>query len=104
MNAQIIKEQTGIKYARTIDVNESFDLQSDLYTFKPSCHQTSWERLFKLGEDFLSLKTDGKKIFYVWGHAYEFDGDNSWSKFEDFLKMMANKEDIAYLTNKEALL
>lgn len=102
--ARIIRENTGVKYARTIDSSHALEPQSDLFTFKPTCHHEEWDFLFKMGEDFLSLKTDEKKIFYVWGHAYEFDGDNSWDRFEEFLKMMSNKDDIAYLTNKEALL
>ena len=60
--------------------------------------------MFELGEKFLNLKTDEKQVFYVWGHAYEFDIHNDWDRFEEFLKMMSGKADIAYLTNKEALL
>lgn len=100
----VIKEKTGIKYARTIEANHSLEVQENLFEFKPTCHHDEWDFLFKTGEDFLSLKTDEKKIFYVWGHAYEFDIDDSWAKFEEFLGMMSGKDDIAYLTNKEALL
>ena len=100
----VIKEKTGVKYARTIDSNHFLDVQDNLFEFKPTCHHADWDFLFKMGEEFLSLDTDEKKIFYVWGHAYEFDGDNSWGRFEEFIKLMAHKDDIAYLTNKEALL
>ena len=102
--SNIIKEKTGIKYARTIEANHSLEVQENLFEFKPTCHHDEWDLLFRMGEEFLSLKTDEKKIFYVWGHAYEFDIDGSWAKFEEFLKMMSGKDDIAYLTNKEALL
>ena len=61
-------------------------------------------RLFELGEKFLALQPDKKQIFYVWGHAYEFDIHNSRDRFEEFLNVMSGKADIAYLTNKEALL
>lgn len=103
--ANIIKENTGIKYCRTIVSNHSFDVQENLYEFKPSVyHHGEWNKLFELGEKFLSLKADTKQIFYVWGHAYEFDIHNSWDRFEEFLKMMSGKSDITYATNKEALL
>lgn len=103
--SKIIRENTGIKYCRTIVSSHSFDLQDDLFEFKPSVyHHGEWDKLFELGEQFLSLKTDEKKIFYVWGHSYEFDIHNTWDRFEEFLKMMSGKSDIAYLTNKEALL
>ena len=41
-----------------------------------------------LGEEFLALKTDTPKIFYIWGHAYEFDIRNEWNRFEEFCRMM----------------
>ena len=52
----------------------------------------------------LANYTAKTQIFYVWGHSFEFDIHNSWDRFEEFLKMMANKDDISYCTNKEALL
>ena len=36
--AKIIRENTGIKYCRTIISNYSFDLQEDLYKFKPTAY------------------------------------------------------------------
>lgn len=44
------------------------------------------------------------KYFIFGGHAYEFDFENTWDKFETFLKLISNKEDIFYGTNKEVLL
>lgn len=103
--AKIIRENTGIQYCRTTVSNHSFEPQSDLYEFKPSVyHHGEWDKLFELGEEFLSLKTDSKKVFYVWGHAYEFDIHDTWDRFEEFLKLMSGKSDILYATNKEALL
>lgn len=103
--SKIIRENTGVKYCRTIVSSHSFDIQDNLFEFKPSVyHHAEWDKLFELGEKFLSLQTDSKKVFYVWGHSYEFDANNTWDRFEEFLKMMSGKSDIAYLTNKEALL
>ena len=103
--ANIIKANTGIKYCRTTVSNHSFDVQENLYEFKPSVyHHAEWDKLFELGEKFLSLKADTKQIFYVWGHAYEFDIHGTWDRFEEFLQMMSGKSDITYATNKEALL
>ena len=102
--SEIIKRNTGVRYARNIVSNFSFDPQENLHEFCPTVHHMNWDKMFELGEQFLNLKTDEKKIYYVWGHAYEFDFDNSWDRFEQFLKMMSGKEDILYLTNREALL
>ena len=104
--SKIIREHTGIRYARTIESSHSFAPQSDLFEFKPTVyHHEEWDTLFSMGEEFLSLKpTYENAVFYVWGHAYEFDIHNTWDRFEEFLKMMANRPDIRYLTNKDALL
>ena len=103
--SRIIKENTGIKYARTIVASKNFEIQSDLYQFKPTVHHhNTFEELFVLGEKFLSLESDEPSLFYVWGHSFEFDIHDTWGRFEEFLSMMANKNDIFYGTNKEVLL
>ena len=103
--ADVIRANTGVRYCRTVLSSHSFAPQENLYEFRPTVHHhAEWETLFALGEQFLSLKTDTPTVFYVWGHAFEFDIHDTWSRFEEFLQMMAGKKDIAYLTNKEALL
>lgn len=103
--AKIIQKNTGIKYCRTTVSSHSFAPQDNLYEFKPSVyHHAEWDELFRLGEEFLKLKADSPSVFYVWGHSYEFDIHGTWDRFEEFLKMMASRNDISYLTNKEALL
>lgn len=102
--AEIIKNRTAIKYARTTAPTYNFELQNNLYQFNPTVHHDNYERLFELGEEFLKLKTDTPKLFYIWGHSYEFDVYNDWDKFEEFLKLISGKDDIFYGTNKEVLL
>lgn len=104
--ANIIKERTGIKYCRTIISNYSFEPQKDLYKFKPTAyHFLDFKKLFELGEKFINMKAETPQIFYVWGHAYEFDvRDGDWERMEEFCKMMSGHSDIFYGTNKEVLL
>ena len=65
----------------------------------------NWDRMFAKAEEFLALKPDSPKVFYIWGHAYEMDYDSSyWMKLEEFFKLVSGKEDIFYGTNKEVLL
>lgn len=53
-----------------------------------------------MGEEFLNLKTDTPKIFYIRGRAYEFDiFPERWKKFEEFCEMISNRNDIFYGTN-----
>ena len=99
-----IKENTPILYSRNIWATYNFDLQSNLLDFRPTVHCLDFDHLFNLADEFLNYDGNEDKIFYIWGHAYEFDFENTWDKFETFLKLISNKEDIFYGTNKEVLL
>lgn len=102
--AEVIKNRTGVRMARTTDATYSFDLQDNLYRFNPSVYYIEKDKLFELGEKFLNLKTDKPQVFYVWGHSYELDAEYiTWDEFEEFCKMMANKDDIFYGTNGQIL-
>ena len=102
---ELVKNRTGIRYARNTTSNFSFDEQSELIDFCPSIHHHNhMDKMFELGEQFLQLKPDKKQIYCVWGHAYEFDANDSWGQMEEFLKMMSGRDDICYCTNREALL
>lgn len=102
--ARIIEDSTGVKYARTTICSNDFSPQRDLYEFHPSVFHRDWEQLYKLAEKFIELDPKSEKIFYIWGHSYEFDINDEWDKFEDFCKFISNRDDIFYGTNKEILL
>lgn len=103
--SNLIKEKTGIKYARITSSSYNFDLQDNLYEFSPTIHHhKNWDKLFELGQQFVDMKTDKPQIFYIWGHAYEFDIFNDYDKFEEFCRLISGKDDIFYGTNKEILL
>ena len=103
--AEILKTSTGIKYSRTITCNSSFDLQNNLYRFNPTAFHLDFDNLMKLSEDFINLNSDKPQILYIWGHSYEMDySPDYWIKLEEFFKLIANKNDIFYGTNKEVLL
>ena len=103
--ADLLSDRTGVKYARTVTSTHNFDVQSDMFLFNPTVyHHGEMDEMFRLGEQFLSLKTDEPKLFYIWGHAYEFDIHNDWKRFEEFLEMISGREDIFYGTNIECLI
>jgi len=103
--AKIIKENTGIKYSRTIASNGSFDLQENLLRFNPTVYHLDFDKMMELGREFVELKTETPKIFYIWGHSYEMDyAPDNWIKLEEFFKLISNKNDIFYGTNKGVLL
>lgn len=102
--AQIIEDSTGVKYARTTICSNDFSPQRDLYKFHPSVFHRDWERLYNLAEKFIEFEPKNEKIFYIWGHSYEFDINDEWDDFEKFCKFISNRSDIFYGTNKEILL
>lgn len=103
--AETIRRNTGIKYARTIVSSKDFSFQNNLYEFKPTIyHHEEFDEMIRLGKKFIELNADSPKLFYIWGHAYEFDINNSWKRFEEFLEMMSGRNDICYCTNRDVLL
>ncbi len=93
----------GLQYGRTVEPSHDFAAQTDLMRFKPTCHHKD-EALFDLIERFLAEESDAPQIFYLWGHAYEFDTDRNWSRLERVLDRIAGREDIFCGTNAEVLL
>ena len=104
--ADVIRDNTGVKYSRTTDATYSFELPTDLYMLNPTVHHhADMNGLFELGRKFIELKPDRPQLFYIWGHAYEFDvSEEEWERFEEFCKLISGRDDIFYGTNKEVLL
>jgi hypothetical protein len=103
--ADLIRENTGVKYARTTTSTHNFDLQTNLHIFNPTVyHHVEWDKLFALGEQFINLQPDKPQIYYIWGHAYEFDIHGDWERFEEFCRLISGKNDIFYGTNRQVLL
>ena len=102
--SSVVRRNTDMKYARTTICSDNFELQEDLLEFKPTVYHMDWERMFDLAHKFIDLEPDNPSLFYIWGHSYEFDFDNTWKKFEEFCKLVSGKDDIFYGTNREVLL
>ena len=103
--AAIIKENTGVKYCRTITSNNCFDVQENLFRFNPTVCHLNFKDMMELGHKFIESKSAEPKIFYIWGHSYEMDFENDyWIKLEEFFKLISGKDDVFYGTNKEVLL
>ena len=101
--AEVIRNNTNIKYARTTVCTGDFDIQSNLLEFRPTVRHADFDRLFSLAREFISLEPDEPKLFYIWGHSYEFDVDDTWDEFEEFCKLISGWDDIFYGTNREVL-
>lgn len=103
--ADVIRKNTGIRYARALQTNHSFDLQENLYRFHPTVYDVrETDAMFELARKFIDLQPDKPQIFYVWGHTYEFDVLQMWPMIEEFCAMISNRDDIFYGTNRQILL
>jgi peptidoglycan/xylan/chitin deacetylase (PgdA/CDA1 family) len=91
----------GIAYARTVETRDDFELPDQLMAWKATCHHNNPGLLDKAQWFLEYQKKQYLKLFYVWGHSYEFDNDDNWEVIEGFCKMMGGREDIWYATNIE---
>ena len=98
----VIRHHTGVKYARTISLSYSFNKQENIFRYKPTAFHKDFEVNYHLVDEFFAHEGDG--IFYIWGHSYEFDIDDSWEEFERFCKYISGRDNVKYLTNREILL
>lgn len=99
--AKLIKENTKVRYSRTITSTGTFDLQDNLYRFHPTVFHRDWVEMEKLTDIFLHAEPTKPMLFYIWGHSYEFDALDDWGIFEEFCKKLSNREDVFYGTNRE---
>lgn len=100
----LIQSRTKILYARTTISSYSFDFQENRLEFHPTVHHMEFDKMMELGKKFIELETQEPKVYYIWGHSYELDYYDDWGKFQKFCKMMSERDDIFYGTNREILL
>lgn len=91
----------GILYSRTVHSTHNFDLPQDWLRLGATCHHSD-PKLMELADRFLNESVAfGSRLFYLWGHSYEFEGDNNWNVIQEFAEKMGGREDIWYCTNIE---
>ena len=107
-NIKSILTNAGIVYSRTLaGDNPGFALPSDFHAWMPTAHHNN-PSLFEWADKFLALDPSkgfsaalSPKLFYLWGHSYEFDNNANWNRIEEFCDKMSGKDDIWYATNIE---
>ena len=103
-----ILQDLGIVYSRTLSGdNNSFKLPADWHAWMPTCHHQN-PNVLTWAEEFAQLDVEMKygasrwpRLFYLWGHSYEFNNNNNWDHLEAICKILGNREDIWYATNME---
>lgn len=99
--------QAGYEGARTVRSTHAFDLPADFLRWDPTCHHDD-PKLMELAEKFAGGMAMGPMLFYVWGHAYEFDafmgGKDTWNVIEELCRYMdEHREGVWICTNGEIL-
>ncbi len=101
--------ELDIAYARTLaGDNDSFLLPEDFHAWMPTAHHNNPE-IFEYIDKFLSLDLSVaaskarrySRLFYIWGHSYEFDRNDNWDRIEKICERLGGKDDIYYATNIE---
>lgn len=96
----------GIRYARTTLSTHGFGLPKDFLRWNPTCHHAD-SGLAKLIEHFLAPDDTehpwriAPKLFYLWGHSYEFENNNNWELLEKICERLGGSDSVWYATNKE---
>ena len=101
----LIKNKTGIKYARTVNFTWDFSKNINLFEFHPTVYQAQIDRAIALAKEFTQKSFDSPTVFSIMGHSYEADLDLlTWEKFDELCAILSNHDDIFYGTNKDILL
>lgn len=101
-----ILQDLGIVYSRSLaGDNDRFLLPEDWYNWIPTAHHDN-PHVLEYAEKFaaydyqqLYVTSRYPRLFYLWGHSYEFDNNDNWDRIEAILQIISNKEDIWYPTN-----
>lgn len=103
-------KELDIVYARTLGGdNNSFSLPMDWHAWMPTAHHNN-AKIFEYIEEFLNIDLDDPKsygakrfprLFYLWGHSYEFDHKDNWNHIENICAKLSRKDDTWYATNME---
>lgn len=97
-----------IVYSRTLGGdNDKFDLPCDWHAWMPTAHHDN-PAIYEYIDKFLEIDMDSARsvgrrprLFYLWGHSYEFERKNNWDHIERICEKLAHKDDIWYATNIE---
>lgn len=99
-----------IAYARTINGdNNSFSLPHDWYQWVPTAHHNN-PKVMEYVDEFLALSPNKStyvpirhpRLFYLWGHSYEFNDNNNWDLIEEICaKFSKQANEIWFATNIE---
>lgn len=98
----------GIVYARSLaGDNNKFRMPTDWHNWIPTVHHSN-PAVMDYIDDFLKIdntvgyvSTRSSRLFYMWGHSFEFDGNDNWDLLDRICEKLGGHDDIWYATNIE---
>ena len=88
----------GIVYSRTVESTGGFGIPRDFMRWTPTCHHN--DAFQGLAQRFLDKPFYEKHpLLYVWGHSFEFEGQNTWEQMEQFCSEISRDPRVWYATN-----
>ncbi len=98
-------KELGIAYSRALGGdNCRFEIPEDFYAWMPTAHHQNpelmnWLELFlkEALPEYVAKRMP--KLFYLWGHSYEFERNGNWDLFEQFCREAGGHDDVWYATN-----
>ena len=95
----------GIKYARTTVSTHAFAIPENWLALPATCHHKD-PKLNELIDAFFAPQPANAwarrpRLFYLWGHSYEFPRDDNWQVIENFGERVGGRDDVWYATNIE---
>ncbi len=91
-----------VAYARTTVSTGSFALPTDWLRMPATCHHND-PRALDLAHKLVEENDPWGYpwLYYLWGHAYEFEANDNWERIEELLSIVGGHDEIWYATNME---
>lgn len=95
-----VLRNAGMEYARTAVDTMGFAPPTDFMRWNPTCHHAKATK--DLFDRFMSpMAFDFMRLYYIWGHSYEFRTEQDWARMEEICKTVSGNDSIWYATNIE---
>ncbi len=91
-----------VAYARTTVSTGGFALPTDWLRMPATCHHND-PRVLDLANRFIGEESPWSypQLFYLWGHAYEFEINDNWDHIDRILSIVGGHDEVWYATNME---
>lgn len=89
---KLVYENTNLRFARGTTFQNSiktrFKLPAEFLIWEPTCSMSNKSCLNTL-KTFLNKECTEDMLFYGFSHAFEFDANETWDVFEEFIKQVS---------------